>query len=142
MGEEERFATAALGAWSFALAVGVVAEVLELGDATRVPRAPRWIVGLCNLRGQVLPIVDLAEVLGVAHEPPTRLLVVDLEGRRFGLGVGAIGDVVRAEELIAEVPRTLAPELRRLVRTLIGVSGRVLPVLDPALLSEQIAALA
>jgi purine-binding chemotaxis protein CheW len=141
MDEEERFATASLGAFPFALAVGVVAEVLELGTTTRVPRAPQWIVGLCNLRGQVLPIVDLAEVLGIAHEAPTKLLVADLEGKRLGLGVGAIGDVVRAERLIGEVPRTLALELRRLVRTLIGVSDRVLPVLDPVLLSQQIAAL-
>lgn len=140
MVEEQRFVTASLGEWSIALAANAVAEVLELASLTRVPLTPPWMLGLCNLRGQVLPVVDLAAVLDVAHEAPTRLLVADLEGRCLGLGLGDVGDVVRADEVILEIPRSLAPELRRLVHVLIAVSDRVFPVLDAGVLVEQIAA--
>ena len=58
-----------VGDESFALPVGQVLEVAELGSLAPVPGAPPSVLGVRNLRGQVLPVIDLAGVLGTAHAP-------------------------------------------------------------------------
>ncbi len=78
----------------YALPVDVVLEVVEIGDVTPVPGATRSAVGVRNLRGQVLPVFDLASVLGLrADGQPTRVVVTDDGERRLGLAVDHVVDV-------------------------------------------------
>jgi chemotaxis signal transduction protein len=86
-----------LGAEAYAMPVGHVREVAELGQVEPVPRARPELLGVRNLRGQILPVIDLAQLLGVPHAaPPARLLVAEASGRRAGF---AIGDVTGVTEL-------------------------------------------
>ena len=83
-----------VGAESFALPVGQVLEVAELGSLAPVPGAPPSVLGVRNLRGQVLPVIDLATVLGTARAPGTQKLVIAEEaGRRAGLAIDEVTDV-------------------------------------------------
>jgi chemotaxis signal transduction protein len=80
-----------------ALPVEEVLEVAEMGDVTPLPGAPRAIMGVRNLRGQVVPVVDLAGVLGLPGAPlPSRIVIVERAERKAGLAVDA---VVGVEEL-------------------------------------------
>lgn len=86
-----------IGAEEYALPVEDVLEVAELGDLTRVPGAPSGVLGVRNLRGQVLPVVDLAALLGSGDgEPAERMVVAERCGARTGL---AVDRVVGVEEL-------------------------------------------
>jgi purine-binding chemotaxis protein CheW len=83
-----------VGGESYALAVEHVLEVAELGEIAPVPGAPQSVLGVRNLRGQVLAVFELASVLGIAREGPARkLLVVEHEGRRAGFAIDEVDDV-------------------------------------------------
>jgi purine-binding chemotaxis protein CheW len=76
----------------FALPVGLVREILDHREAFRIPHGPAWLVGLTDVRGSGVPMVDLRVRLGllpVAATLATRVLVVDLplDGRLLTLGL-------------------------------------------------------
>lgn len=77
----------------YAIPVEEVLEVAEVEALTPVPGAPPEIVGIQNLHGQVMPVVGLAVVLGLAGAEPARIVVAESAGRRAGLAVDAVVDV-------------------------------------------------
>jgi purine-binding chemotaxis protein CheW len=82
------------GGEHYALAVESVRELRELGDLSPVPGAPAGVLGVTNLRGEVLPVLALADLLGLRHAAqPARLVVVEDAGRRGGLAVDELVDV-------------------------------------------------
>ena len=82
-----------IGPEDYALPVESVTEVAELGDVTPVPGAPAGVLGARNLRGQVLPVIDMAAMFGLSSGSPNRLVVADHNGRRAGLAVDAVAGV-------------------------------------------------
>lgn len=83
---------------SFGLPVSHVQEILRVEGITRVPHAPHPVRGVTNMRGKVLPVVDLRVRLGLesAHiAVSSRILVVNARGRLMGLLVDAVQQVVR-----------------------------------------------
>jgi purine-binding chemotaxis protein CheW len=86
----------------YAISINRVREVVEFHSLTKVPGMPPWIAGLINLRGTVVPVIDLGIKFGFAPAEPTRwscivLLEVILEGDLSVLGViaDAVGDVIQ-----------------------------------------------
>ena len=82
-----------VGPEEYALPVGNVVEVVELGELTTVPGAPPSVLGIRNLRGQILPVFDLAALFGIDGSTPERVVVAEDRGRRLGLAVDAVTDV-------------------------------------------------
>lgn len=77
----------------YALPVDKVVEVGELGDVTPVPGAPAAVIGVRNLRGQLMPVVDLATLFGLDPvTEPTSIVVTEGRGRT-GLAVQSVVDV-------------------------------------------------
>jgi purine-binding chemotaxis protein CheW len=91
-----------IGSENYALPVECVTEVAELGDVTPVPGAPTGVLGARNLRGQVLPVIEMATVLGLTSSTPSRLVVAESDGRRAGLAVDAVAGVEPLPELSEE----------------------------------------
>jgi purine-binding chemotaxis protein CheW len=78
----------------YAMPVEHVLEVAEPGDLAPVPGSPSHIVGVRNLRGQIVPVISLAMLFGLADErEPGRIVVAELGGRRGGLAVESVLDV-------------------------------------------------
>jgi purine-binding chemotaxis protein CheW len=89
----------------FALPVKQVQEILRVAALTRVPHAPFPVRGVTNLRGYVLPVVDLRVRLGMAAEEPGpqhRVMVVHSRGRLIGLLVDAVEQVTQIDRLAVE----------------------------------------
>jgi chemotaxis signal transduction protein len=83
-----------LGGESYAVAVEHVIEVSELGTLSPVPGAAGSVLGVRNLRGDVLPVFDLASVLGIASgNHPACLLVTECDGLRAGFAIDEVTDV-------------------------------------------------
>ena len=81
----------------YALSVNEVLEVCELGEVTPVPGAPTAVMGLSNLRGNVMAVLDLATILRLPGQPdPDRIVVAAQGGRRAAL---AVDSIVGVEEL-------------------------------------------
>jgi purine-binding chemotaxis protein CheW len=87
----------------YALAVDEVLEIDELGEVVPVPGADAAVLGVRNLRGQLLPVVDLASVLGLAPSAtPGRIVVAEGGGRRAGLAVDSVAGVEQLPEATEE----------------------------------------
>jgi purine-binding chemotaxis protein CheW len=87
----------------YALAVEDVLEVAELGDVTPVPGAGAAVLGVRNLRGQVLPVVDLATVFDLPPAQSERIVIAERGGLRAGLAVDAVAGVEELPEASEEV---------------------------------------
>jgi chemotaxis signal transduction protein len=83
--------------------VADVLEVAELGDVTPVPGAGAAVLGVRNLRGQVLPVVDLATVFELPATAPERIVIAERAGLRAGLAVDAVDGVEQLPEASEEV---------------------------------------
>ncbi len=95
----------------YALAVADVLEVAEFGEVTSVPGANAAVVGVRNLRGQVVPVVDLATVLGLPKaSAPERIVISEQAGRKAGL---AVDEVAGVEELPESSEDIESPYLTR-----------------------------
>jgi len=82
------------GGEHYALPVTAVLEIAEFGQVTPVPGAPSGVLGVRNLRGQVIPVIDLATMLGLAPDAESeRIVVADDGSRRAALAVTATMDV-------------------------------------------------
>jgi purine-binding chemotaxis protein CheW len=91
----------------FALPLREVAEILRMVAITPVPEVPRWVVGVINLRGRVIPVIDLRRRLGFEPREPglnTPILVVEQEARKLGLIADAVRDVLALPNDALEPP--------------------------------------
>lgn len=89
----------------YALPVEHVLEVAERGAVTPVPGAPAHVVGVRNLRGEVLPVVDLASALGLeaaGRAAGERIVVLEEGGRRAGLAVEGLVGVAQLADVSAQ----------------------------------------
>jgi chemotaxis signal transduction protein len=87
----------------YALPVENVLEIAGLGDLSPVPGTDETVLGVRNLRGRVLPVFDLARLLGVPGDGrPSTLVVAEDDGRQAGLAIDEVTDVGELPETAAE----------------------------------------
>jgi purine-binding chemotaxis protein CheW len=135
-----------VGAQEFCIRITSVREIRGWTPATALPHAPLFVLGTINLRGVVLPIVDLAVRLGL---PPTRptarhaIVVVESGHQVAGLLVDGVSDIFTADqEQIQPIPDVAAEMAKFLLRGVIAMDGRLIGVIDVANLlpSRELAA--
>jgi purine-binding chemotaxis protein CheW len=123
-----------LDRYLFGVEVATVQEVIRYQPMTRVPLAPPALSGLINLRGQIIPAVDLRRRLGFPDRPAGELpmdVVVRTGDGMVSLLVDRIGDVVEvSEEAFEEPPDTLTGVARELIRGAYKLDGALLLWLD------------
>jgi purine-binding chemotaxis protein CheW len=117
-----------LGRDRYALPLSAIREVVAApGRYTRVPRAPAAVRGVVNLRGRVVPVVDLSMLLQVADsaERLDRVILLDLGRRELGLLITGIDGVEAIEKL--STPTRGSPVVRGVAR----LGALAITVLDP-----------
>lgn len=142
----ERFLTFHLQGESYAASIMDVREILKVRSLTDVPRAPRAVLGVISKRGVVLPVVDLAVLLGL-RAPDRRLntnqrvLVVGEGERVCGLRVDAVAEVVKlGAEQVEGVPPSLGTRNAGLLVGLGRVEEHMYIVLDLQAVLDSFAA--
>lgn len=79
---------------AYAIPVEHVSQVAVIGEVTAVPGSPPAMLGVRNLHGQILPVVDLALLLGIPRTaPPSHLLVAEAGGRQAGFAIDVVSEV-------------------------------------------------
>jgi purine-binding chemotaxis protein CheW len=128
----------ALGDEQYALEARHVREVVRFTEYTPVPDTPPFLVGVSNLRGEILAVIDLRKFFGVAPRGVTdlsRILVLGGGRPEFGVLADAVHEVVALRTAdVLEPPETVAGIGREYLR---GVTGDALIVLDGAVLLQD-----
>jgi len=97
-GKEIQVVIFRLGSEEFGVRIDQVKEIIEMTNITRMPKAPFFIEGVINLRGQVIAVVDLARQLGLSASErgeETRIVVVDVDDNIVGMIVDFVPEVLR-----------------------------------------------
>jgi purine-binding chemotaxis protein CheW len=102
--EQQQYLTFVVGGEAFAIGILHIKEIIEYGQLTEVPRMPAFIRGVINLRGAVVPVVDLKACFGKAVSDITRrtcivIVEVQQEGEQHDIGV-----LVDAVSAVLEIP--------------------------------------
>lgn len=85
----------------FGMEISQVREIIRLQDITPMPRAPEFIEGVINLRGQIIAVMDLAKRFGISggdRTDKTRIVVTEVGGSTVGLIVDEVPEVLRISE--------------------------------------------
>lgn len=84
-----------------------VKEVIKIKEITSIPKAPTFVKGVINLRGDIIPIIDFREKFGLSNEDytsATRVIVVEIDERLIGMVVDAVSQVIRIPVRISSLP--------------------------------------
>ena len=103
----EHLATFFLEREEYGVDVRVVQEIRRVGEITPVTRAPEFVRGVMNLRGRIIPVLDLKRKLGIGEVLPSsaaRIVVVRLQERLLGLLVDGASQVLKVPVSLVEAP--------------------------------------
>jgi purine-binding chemotaxis protein CheW len=98
--DEMQLVTFTLGQENFGIDIMNVQEIIRIPSITAVPQAPSYVEGVTNLRGEILPVLDTRIKFGMekmARNVSSRVIVVDVGGKKAGLSVDAVSEVLRVE---------------------------------------------
>ena len=108
--EAKEYLTITLDNEQFALDINKVSEVLDLTTITRVPRMPDFVLGVINLRSNVVPVIDLRQKLGMAPGERTKescIVIVELQIEGEATKMGALTDSI--DDVMGIDPGQIAP---------------------------------
>ncbi|NDY90488.1 chemotaxis protein CheW [Ideonella livida] len=139
-GDDEQVVVFRLGSEEFGVPIDSVQEIVRVPDVlTHVPKAPSSVEGVINLRGSVLPVVDLRRRLGlptVARNDGQRIVVFLIQGVRTGFIVDAVAEVLKVPRQAIEPAPQLSSEQATLLARMANLEKqkRMLQLIDPAYL--------
>jgi purine-binding chemotaxis protein CheW len=106
-GDERQLVVFQLGGEFYGVEISRVHEIIRLQAITRVPRAPAFVEGVINLRGKVIPVVDLRRRFGLPvgeHTRASRIVVVEIGDQVVGVVVDSVSEVLRVNTATVEPP--------------------------------------
>jgi purine-binding chemotaxis protein CheW len=130
--------TFCLGSETYAVDILLVQEIRGWAPVTPLPQAPTYMLGMLNLRGSIVPVIDMRVRLGLEHAPFTPVTVIVVlsvrtaSGRReFGLVVDSVSDVVDIDATeLKETPSLGSKASVELIKGLATVADRMLILLN------------
>ena len=122
-----------IGEQEFCVDIMAVREIRGWTPATPLPRTPGYMKGVINLRGAVLPIIDLSGRFGLGDtEPSARhvIMVVHIGGRTVGLLVDAVSDILQlTDDQVQPTPDVAADEVKAFVKGIFAIDGRMISLI-------------
>ena len=91
----------------FAVDILQVQEINKMIGITKIPNSPSFVEGVVNLRGRIIPVIDLRTRLHLKRKEPdskSRIIVVEITGKTLGFIVDEVSEVLRIPESITELP--------------------------------------
>jgi purine-binding chemotaxis protein CheW len=96
-----------LGGEHFGVDIVAVDGIVDMMEITRVPQSPDFVEGVTNLRGSILPVIDLRKRLKLPvldRTKETRIVVVNMDGLKVGMVVDAVSEVLTISDDVIEPP--------------------------------------
>jgi purine-binding chemotaxis protein CheW len=130
-----------IGAETYGVPIGSVREIVRVPEITAVPNAPETIEGVINLRGKIIPVMDLRKRFGereIKSDKKNRILVVELENKLLGLMVNSASEVIKIPPSEIVPPGSVFADSDASYVTGVGkLSGRLIILLDIAKLLHR-----
>jgi purine-binding chemotaxis protein CheW len=130
-----------IGNETYGVRIGAVREIVRVPEITAVPSAPETIEGVINLRGKIIPVMDLRKRFGQSEihaDKKNRILVVELEHKLVGLIVNAASEVLKISPSEIEPPGNVFADGESGYVTGVGkLKGRLIILLDIAKLLQR-----
>ena len=118
----------------FCVEIMSIREIRGWTQETILPHSPEFVRGVINLRGAILPIVDLADRLGLGATVPTErhvIVVAQLQEQIVGLLVEAVSDILTLDESAIQPTPDVASDLaKRFIRGAVSVDNRLISIVE------------
>ena len=133
-GASSQYLTFELGPETYAVPLLQVQEIRQYTPATRIPNAPSYVIGVINLRGAIIAVVDLRPRLGLPalnDEEQSIVVVANVGEKTYGLRADSVSDVTEIAHSLLQPPPVVATDAQqRFLSALAQVHDRVLILLD------------
>jgi purine-binding chemotaxis protein CheW len=129
-----QFVTFKLAGQKYAMDILKVQEINNLKEITPVPNAPAYVEGAINLRGKVIPVLNLRKKFHMEQKDlseSNKIIIVDIRGTVTGIIVDAVSDVLRVPEDVVEPPPPVSSSVRsEFIRGVAKLPDGLIVVLD------------
>src|SRR6202048_512005 len=134
MSETVQVVSFKLGSEEYGVDIAQVQEINRMVAITHVPRAPQFMEGVINLRGQLIPIIDLRARFGMPraeHTKNTRIVVTEIGAKRVGMGVDSVSEVLRLPvDQVEPAPEMITGVDTEYIRGVGKIEDRLIILLD------------
>lgn len=99
---------------NYGVDISKVQEIIRLQEITKVPKAPEFVEGVINLRGNVIPVIDLRKRFDFEEKEDTnatRIIVIEAQPYTVGMIVDSVSEVVRISEEAIEPPSNIISDI-------------------------------
>jgi purine-binding chemotaxis protein CheW len=113
-GKEEQIVVFELAGQTYGVDIASVAEIIRMESITKVPRAPEFVEGVINLRGKIIPVIDLRLRFSLPegdHTGQSRIIIVEIGEMTIGMIVDAVLEVLRIPLDSIEPPPAIVNEV-------------------------------
>ncbi len=119
----------------YGLEISYILDIIQMQDITRVPGVPGYIIGITNLRGSIVPVVDVRIRFGKEprdYDERTCIVVIELDEMQIGIVVDAVQEVIHIPgNVITPPPKMGAASENRYVRAIGNIAeGKIILLLD------------
>ena len=133
-GERTQLVIFKLGESEFGVEIGQVLRIARLMEITRVPRAPRFLEGVINVHGEIIPVLDLKKRLGLPegeYGDQARILIVEVGDQKVGMMVDSVTEITWVPTSAIEPPPEMVAEVSGVYLTGLGrLDDRLIIILD------------
>ena len=123
-----------IGDEEYGIDIMIIKEIIRKVDITIVPNSPEYVEGVANLRGEVIPLLDLRKKFNMKVKKrgkEARTIVVEIEGKSTGISVDKVTQVIKIPQNKINVPPQTATSIRKdFIKNVGRLPGRLILILD------------
>ncbi len=129
-----QFVTFTLGNEEYAVDILNVQEINRITDITQVPNSPQYVEGVINLRGKVIPVINLRKKFGMEDKPTddtSRIIIMEISEITNGLIVDSVSEVLRIASSTVEATPPMSSEIQsHFIKGIAKLENRLIILLD------------
>jgi purine-binding chemotaxis protein CheW len=118
----------------YGIEIAVVESIIKMQEITRMPKSPVYVEGVINLRGAVLPVIDLAKRFGIVpreNNRETRIVIVNIDHIKIGMIVSAVSEVLTIDDSVIEpAPAIVTSVNSAFISGIARIDSRLVILLD------------
>jgi purine-binding chemotaxis protein CheW len=118
----------------YAVDILSVQEINRITEITQVPNSPDYVDGVINLRGKVIPVINMRQKFGLsdkASDDTSRVIIMDIQGVTNGLLVDSVSEVLRISSNIVEPPPALSSATHsKFIKGIAKMENRLIVLID------------